>query len=76
MAINRDFVKGWAQNELTSGEDDFASWIDPLEQSVFFFNKEVQFKEFCPPAKTSSPQLLLKMLTKPMALNHYSIAKA
>jgi len=34
MAINRDFVKGWAQNELTIGEDDFACWIDPLEQRV------------------------------------------
>jgi len=41
MAINRDFVKGWAQNELTIGEDDFACWIDPRTKSFAHLQKPV-----------------------------------
>lgn len=56
MAINRDFVKGWAQNELTSGEDHFACWIDPLEHSfLFFLIKKFNSKSFAHLQKPVAP---------------------
>ena len=51
----RGFIKGQALGKLTGCEDGFFffTWFDHLQNSLSY--KEVQFKKFCLPVKTSCP---------------------
>ena len=50
----RGFIKGQALGKLTSCEDGFFfTWFDHLQESLSY--KEVHFKKFCLPVKTSCP---------------------
>ena len=47
--LYRGFIQGQALGKATSWVDNFAGWFDRVRESY----KEVQFKTFCPPVKTS-----------------------
>ena len=51
---DKGFVKGQVLGKLSDCEEDFAQgWFDHLK--LWFSYKEVRFKTFCQPVKTSCP---------------------